>query len=151
MIIEVRPSTEKDARYIGNNMRMEDIIELDAVGSKPIESMLYPFTCTNAQTFTLFFDKEPVLCGGTIGESIGVARLWMLATKKAYTKPMKLALLSRTYVDFLQQPYEYMYNYVHTGNDKAVKLLKHLNCTFDSKITKNNNLSFVKFSRCKKH
>ena len=94
MIIEVRPSTEKDARYIGNNMR---------------------------------------------------------ATKKAYTKPLKLALLSRKYVDFLQQPYEYMYNYVHTGNEKAVKLLKHLNCTFDSKITKNNNLSFVKFSRCKKH
>ena len=61
MIIEVRPSTEKDARYIGNNMRMEDIIELDACNTRPMDSVMYPFSCTNAQTFTLFYDKEPVL------------------------------------------------------------------------------------------
>ena len=151
MIVEVKPSTEKDAQYIGNNMRMEDILELNAVGSRPIESMMYPFSCTNAQTLTLFYDKVPVLCGGTIGESIGTARLWMLATPEAYKEPMKLALLSKKYVDFLQQPYEYMYNYVHTSNYKAVKLLKYLGCTFDKAIMKKKNLNFVKFSRCKNH
>ena len=69
--------------------------------------------------------------------------------EKAFTKPMKIALLSRKWVDLIHKPYEILYNYVWIDNKKAVKLLKHLDCRFDNEVVKRKNLDFVKFSRCK--
>ena len=48
---------------------------------------------------------------GTVSEGMGVARLWMLATDKAFTRPQKLAFLSKKWTDTLHKPYNYLYNY----------------------------------------
>ena len=74
--------------------------------------------------------------GGTVGESIGLARVWLLASDKAFQKPMKLALMSKKWVDLIHKPYEILYNYVWIGNKKAVKLLEHLDCRFDNEVVK---------------
>ena len=148
-MISIQPSTEKDAVRLARNMRKQDIIEVEASDVDPLTALLYPLKHESAQTFTLFYDKEPVLMGGTVGESIGLARVWLLASDKAFTKPMKIALLSRKWVDLIHKPYEILYNYVWIENKKAVKLLQHLDCRFDNEIVKRKNLDFVKFSRCK--
>ena len=129
--VSVRPSTEKDAMSLARTMRKQDIMEVEACGTDPVTALLYPLRQENAQTFTLFYGKEPVLMGGTVGESIGLARVWLLANDIAFTKPMKLALLSKKWVDLIHKPYEILYNYVWIDNKKAVKLLKHLECRFD--------------------
>lgn len=147
--VSVRPSTEKDAMSLARTMRKQDIMEVEACGTDPVTALLYPLRQENAQTFTLFYGKEPVLMGGTVGESIGLARVWLLANDIAFTKPMKLALLSKKWVDLIHKPYEILYNYVWIDNKKAVKLLKHLECRFDHETVKRKNLDFIKFSRCK--
>ena len=110
--VSVRPSTEKDAMSLARTMRKQDIMEVEACGTDPVTALLYPLRQENAQTFTLFYGKEPVLMGGTVGESIGLARVWLLANDIAFTKPMKLALLSKKWVDLIHKPYEILYNYV---------------------------------------
>ena len=77
--VSVRPSTEKDAMSLARTMRKQDIMEVEACGTDPVTALLYPLRQENAQTFTLFYGKEPVLMGGTVGESIGLARVWLLA------------------------------------------------------------------------
>ena len=89
-MISIQPSTEKDAVKLSRNMRKQDIMEVEAVDTDPLSALLYPVRHESAQTFTLFYDKEPVLMGGTVGESIGLARVWLLASDKAFQKPMKL-------------------------------------------------------------
>tara|TARA_R100001198_G_scaffold58615_1_gene33772 strand:- start:66 stop:551 length:486 start_codon:yes stop_codon:yes gene_type:complete len=148
-IISVQPSTEKDAKYLAKHLRQQDIMEVEAVGQDPLTALTYPIHHKDAQTFTLFYGNEPVLMGGTVAESVGLARVWLLASDKAFKKPMKLALLSRKWVDLIHRPYEILYNYVWIDNKKAVKLLQHLNCKFDKEYIKKKNLDFVKFSRCK--
>tara|TARA_R100000315_G_C5198882_1_gene116708 strand:- start:428 stop:892 length:465 start_codon:yes stop_codon:yes gene_type:complete len=148
-MISIQPSTEKDAIRLARNMRKQDLMEVEACDTDPVTALLTPLHAENAQTFTLFYGKEPVLMGGTVGESIGLARVWLLASEKAFTKPMKIALLSRKWVDLIHKPYEILYNYVWIDNKKAVKLLKHLDCRFDNEVVKRKNLDFVKFSRCK--
>ena len=148
-MITIQPSTEKDAVKLARNMRKQDIMEVEAVDTDPLSALLYPVRHESAQTFTLFYDKEPVLMGGTVGESIGLARVWLLASDKAFQKPMKLAFMSKKWVDLIHKPYEILYNYVWIGNKKAVKLLEHLDCRFDNEVVKRKNLDFVKFSRCK--
>lgn len=145
----VKPSKLSDARYIADNMREQDVKEVLALGHKPYEALVYPCTHDNAQTFTLFYGKEPVLMGGTVGEGVGVGRLWMLATDVAYTKPKKLAFMSKSWVNLLQAPYNYLYNYVWLGNKKAIRLLEYLDCKFDKVPITRKNLNFLKFSRCK--
>tara|TARA_S200000501_G_C20403051_1_gene560077 strand:- start:34 stop:516 length:483 start_codon:yes stop_codon:yes gene_type:complete len=145
----VKPSKIVDARYIADNMREQDTKEVLALGHKPYDSLVYAISHDEAQTFTLFYGKEPVLIFGTVGEGVGVARLWMLATDKAFTKPKRLAFMSKAWVDLLQKPYNYIYNYVWLGNDKAIRLLEYLNCKFDKVPITKKNLNFVKFSRCK--
>ncbi len=145
----VKPSKLSDARYIADNMREQDVKEVLALGHKPYEALVYPVTHDDAQTFTLFYDKEPVLMFGTVSEGMGVARLWMLATDKAFTRPQKLAFLSKQWTDTLQKPYNYLYNYVWLGNEKAIRLLQYLDCKFDKVPITRKNLNFIKFSRCK--
>ena len=121
---------------LARTMRKQDIMEVEACGTDPVTALLYPLRQENAQTFTLFYGKEPVLMGGTVGESIGLARVWLLANDIAFTKPMKLALLSKKWVDLIHKPYEILYNYVWIDNKKAVKLLKHLECRCDHEKVK---------------
>tara|TARA_A100000172_G_scaffold51330_1_gene32297 strand:- start:51 stop:530 length:480 start_codon:yes stop_codon:yes gene_type:complete len=147
--VSIQPSTEKDAIHLARNMREQDLMEVEANNTDPISALTTPLYLHNAQTFTLFYGKEPVLMGGTVAESLGVARIWLLASEKAFTKPMKIALLARKWVDTIHKPYEVLYNFVWINNKKAVKLLQHLECRFDNEIIKRNNLDFVKFSRCK--
>tara|TARA_R100000458_G_scaffold56813_1_gene62162 strand:+ start:25 stop:510 length:486 start_codon:yes stop_codon:yes gene_type:complete len=148
-VVILHPSTIRDAEYLAKNLRKQDLMEVEAVGQDPLTSLTYPIHHRDAQTFTLFYGKEPVLMIGTVAESVGLARLWMLASDNAFKRPMKLALLSRKWVDVLHKPYEILYNYVWIENKKAVKLLQHLNCRFDKEYIKKKNLDFVKFSRCK--
>ena len=145
----IKPSRLSDARYIADNMREQDVKEVLALGHKPYEALVYAITQDNAQTFTLFYGIEPVLIFGTVKESHGLARVWMLATDKAYTKPRRIAILSKIWIKVLQKPYEILYNYVWIGNQKAVKLLIYLGCDIDKEIVTKKNLDFVKFSRCK--
>jgi len=145
----IRPSRLSDARYIADNMREQDVKEVLALGNKPYEALVYSILHDEAQTFTLFYGKEPVLIFGTVKESHGLARIWMLATDKAYTKPRRIAILSKIWIKVLQKPYEILYNYVWIGNQKAVKLLIYLGCDIDKEIVTKKNLDFVKFSRCK--
>ena len=147
--VSIQPSTEKDAMLLAKNMRKQDIMECEANNTDPLSALLYPLNANNSQTFTLLYGKEPVLMGGTVAEGIGLARVWLLASDQAFKKPMKLALLSRKWVDLIHKPYEILYNYGWIGNKKAVRLLEHLECRFDSEYIKKKNLDFVKFSRCK--
>ena len=145
----VKPSKLSDAKYIADNMREQDVKEVLALGHKPYEALVYSVSHDDAQTFTLFYGQEPVLMGGTVGEGVGVARLWMLATDVAYTQPKKLAFMSKEWVNLLHKPYNILYNYVWAGNTKAIRLLEYLDCSFDKVPETRKNLEFIKFSRCK--
>lgn len=146
----VKPAKLSDARFIADNMREQDVKEVMALGHKPYDALVYSVTHEDAQTFTLFYGNNPVLMGGTVGEGVGVARLWMLATDEAYIHPKKLAFMSKTWVNLLHKPYNYLYNYVWKDNFKAIRLLEYLDCEFDRVSEYKKNLEFIKFSRCKK-
>ena len=145
----VQPSKENHALHLAKTMRRQDKLEIDASGTDPITALTYPLLQENAQTVTLLYKNEPVLMGGTVGESIGVARLWMLSSDKAFIYPVKLGVLFKKWIDFFHKPYEVLYNYVWNGNDKALNLIKHLNCTVEEELVQRKNLNFVKFIRCK--
>ena len=148
-VVTVVPSTIKDALYLSGKLREQDVLEIEANNSTPVESLTYAIRASSAQNFSLIYSGEPVLMGGTVAESIGIARLWMLASDKAYTKPLILGMLSRKWVNLLHQPYEILYNYVWKSNNKAIRLLEFLNCSIENEVIIKKNLNFVKFIRCK--
>lgn len=124
----VRKPTETDVEYLIENVRPEDVAELDALNGNTIRSALEdtPDLLNTSQVWIV--DERPVAifgvtrCNGPL--SVGV--IWLLATGEFQKYTRKFARYCKEVFEQMIDGYGYLYNYVHAENKISIEWLKWL-------------------------
>ncbi len=131
----VRKAKLEDAVHLSKIMRKEDISEIKISHNvEPLEGLLSAFQLKNSQVFSIVgSDKD---CVGMFGVSdcpfekrFGVA--WMLSSDKLNSDARQFLKESRSWVNVLNEKYDYIYNWVHPDNWVTLKWLQF--CGFKPK------------------
>lgn len=148
-IINVVKADPMDALSLSNRLREHDKIEVKAMGSTPLKSLMKSFDLPESETYAVIETKFkvkgdkmyplisiPIAMFGVNKcpheEGYGVA--WMLASKdlEKYSKPF--LRYCRDWVEQIQQKYKVLYNLVHCNNAQGMRWLQW--CGFDIKTSK---------------
>lgn len=131
----VRQAKLQDAVYLSKHMREEDIKEIKiSHNAEPLESLLSSFQLKNSKVFAIVGSNKK--CVGMFGVSdcpftknFGVA--WLLASADLNSDSRQFLKESRSWVNLLNEKYDYIYNWVHPDNWVTLKWLQF--CGFKPK------------------
>lgn len=131
----VREAKLEDAVYLSKRMRDEDVKEIKiSHNAEPLESLLSSFQLKNSQVFSIIGTNKD--CVGMFGvsdcpftENFGVA--WLLSSDNLNSDARQFLKESRSWVNLLNEKYDYIYNWVHPDNWVTLKWLQF--CGFKPK------------------
>ena len=116
-----RLSKHEDCKYLADRLRYEDKREILAnSGSTPYNALLRGYVASEV-CFTIV-DKENVPVG-----MFGVSKegaIWLLASNDIYRIRFSFLRESRKVIDFLNQKYPTLWNYVDCRNELHIRWLK---------------------------
>lgn len=124
---------EKDVKYILDNLRKEDVLEVQAVhGENWKEIELNEIL--NTDSYTVIGADEnntPICIGGLYEVSDGVGVVWFLSTDDI--KKHKLSMLKHLQKEFesFDKDYWFLYNLIYKSNNLAKNWLKWIGFKFD--------------------
>lgn len=144
----VRPALYSDAVYISKHMRRDDIREIQALGSSPLESLRKGLICST-RCFTAEYDGVPVLMFGVVDdmEAPGIFGIvWMLATDDL--KKIRKPLIKHGKEILLQVSggYTHIGNGVAGFNKEHIRWLKWMGFTFYNRYLV-GDVGFLSFGR----
>jgi len=126
-----RLSIHEDCTYLADKLRYEDKREiLDASGFAPYGGLLKSFV--NSEVCFTIVDKDDVPVG-MFGVS-KVGGIWLLASDEIFRIRFSFLRESRKVVDFLNNKYPKLWNYVDCRNDLHIRWLKWCGFKFLRKI-----------------
>lgn len=124
----IRKPTKDDVEYLIDHVRPEDIEEVDAFDGSTIRESLEqtPNLLENSEVWEV--DGKVVCMFGVtpVEEYEGVGLIWMLATSEFEQYSKMFAVRCQKVVEKMVDGYEFIYNYVHSKNEKSVQWLRWL-------------------------
>lgn len=124
----VRKPTEADIDFIIENVRLEDVIEMDELDGGNVKEALHetPDIFNNAYVWEKDGKVMCIFGVNPLKEHDGVGVIWMLATKFFDEHSMAFIHACKEVVADMIDKYEYVFNYVYSENRKSIKWLKWL-------------------------
>jgi len=132
--LKYRKTILDDIDHLVENMRQEDVDEMIASGSVPIDETLHRALRRSSKIITAidFETDKPVFIGGikpyTLLSKTGAP--WMLGTTENYKYRRNLLKDVREFLKEYLETYEEIYNYVHVKNEISIRWLKALGFEF---------------------
>lgn len=124
----IRKATQDDVEFLIANVRPEDIEELNALDGSDVRSSLEetPNLIENSEVWEVE-GKVVCLFGVTPVEELeGVGVIWMLATREFNKYSRLFPIRSKEVIADAIRRFDYIFNYVHTKNQKSVNWLRWL-------------------------
>lgn len=138
-MLKIVEATEQDALQLAPNLRAIDNLEVAAVGSTPLNSLLGSFDLPQSKVLSgIDFNTEEVIfmCGispSPVIEGHGV--IWMLASPSIHKYKRDILELTLPTIDKLSEPFEAVYNFVHKDNLTSIRWLEWAGFTVDKEKT----------------
>ena len=128
----VRAATGYDVEALTNNLRKEDIEEIEALGVTPYEALGegYVFS-TECYALTLY-DKTIGLFGvSTYKMPEGYASIWFLGSEETNHIPYEWLIVGKEYINKFLNEYGILTNIVSKKNKLHIKWLKRMGAVFE--------------------
>tara|TARA_R100001082_G_C4363450_1_gene160599 strand:- start:888 stop:1352 length:465 start_codon:yes stop_codon:yes gene_type:complete len=121
-----RKATVKDAALVANNLRKEDLREVEGLGHN---TLVLPFCVLTSTTAIAFFDSDGSIAGvgGIIPDPReGVGIVWMLCTPVVQNKPHTFVRHLKRWLKEQHKDYRMLWNIADARNKFHQKLVKLL-------------------------
>lgn len=126
MDVSIRIAWASDAQFIGENMRLDDVIELRAGGSEPVAATVDAFALSRWCRVATIDGVPAVIWGVCDSGEAGIGVPWMLATKEFSRIGKRFALGCRNQVEDMKRGYRLLGNRVYAKNHLSIKWLQWL-------------------------
>lgn len=139
-----RKSVYSDVLELKNNLRYEDIRELELLDLNPETALANSFFHSE-YCFTVLYKNKPIAifgAGRTVFNNTGMksASIWFLGSKDIEKYKIEFLKKSKKYVQFFQSKFDILENYIDRRNIKYIKWLKWLGFKFDKSINVSNGV-----------
>lgn len=148
------PQTE-DLKYIADNMRPEDVAEIEASGVYPSPFVaLQKSVLVSRDTWVAKYGEEP-LCVFGVGTvklmSTALGFPWLLSTPAVEKHPGALLRIGRWHVERALKTFDILENYIDARNTKAIGWLRWLGFSFDASpvLVGPGRTPFLRFSKAR--
>lgn len=126
-----RRPTPEDIEFIIQNIRDEDVEEINAIGGGTVREALT--STANLETNSWVWERDgqihAIFGVNPVPDSKGIGVVWMLATKSFDDHLFAFTAVCREVVEQMIKGYDYVFNYVYEENRKSIKWLEWLGFT----------------------
>jgi len=112
----------RHVQYLAENMREEDLVEVNCFGGDPAKSLMRGLI-SDDKTYTVLDPQDIPYAMFGAGMAGGDAYIWMLGTPDIVKYKFEFAKRCRPWVHALVREYGTVFNYVHHKNELATKWL----------------------------
>lgn len=131
----VRAATGYDVEALTNNLRKEDIEEIEALGSTPYEALGEGYVFST-ECYALVLEGETI---GLFGVSTyqmpeGYASIWFLGSERTKEIPYEWLIVGKEYINKFLKEYGILTNFVYEKNRLHIKWLKRMGANFEAPI-----------------
>lgn len=127
---KVLPATTDDLRRI-LPLRAGDEAEILATGRDPVEALYASYSASWPHVFTIHVDGVPAgVFGAGQGREQELGIPWMLGNERLLTIPKDLVREGRIWIDYLNDIYPRLENWVDENNRISVRWLKAMGFEF---------------------
>ena len=133
-----RKSEYSDVLELIDNLREEDVRELELLNTNPETALINSFFHSE-YCFTVLYKDKPIAifgAGRKVFNNTGdkIASIWFLGSKDIERHKIEFLRKSKKYLKFFQSKFDILENYVDKRNIKYIKWLKWLGFKFDKTI-----------------
>ena len=128
-------------------MRDDDVAECAAMGFSPKRALRHSLMASS-EVWTAKVDGVPEAMFGLVVTSAlgGTGRPWMLGTDEIYRHPRAMIRGGKWFLARWLDSTSSLSNYVGSGNDRAIRLLRRWGCKIDSEVVVFADAEFVAFT-----
>lgn len=127
----VRRPNPEDIEFIIQNIRDEDVEEVNAMGGGTVRDAL--MSTDNLETNSWVWERDgqvhAIFGVNPVPDREGIGVVWMLATKSFDDHLFAFTAACRAVVQQMVKGYDYVFNYVYEENRKSIKWLEWLGFT----------------------
>ena len=124
-MVEIRPITEHDIITLAPALKKFDLLELRATTSVPVTTALTDTVAASDESFSFTNNGEIVGMFGCQERSTG-AVVWMVSNDNIVECPKSVTKQAIAIIDGWAARYRLLWNYVYSGNERAIAWLKLL-------------------------
>jgi hypothetical protein len=124
-----RQATLEDAHSLAPRLRAQDLIELRAQNSSPIDALLYGVT-ESRPCLCVTLDDLPITLFGVVPDGGDQGRIWLLGSIEIVKVKFSFLRQSKPTLDVLCKDFAVVSNAVHADNDLHIRWLYWLGFTF---------------------
>ena len=124
--VEFMRATPEDAKFIGENLRKADALEVSALGADPAASVLVSLRASD-MAWTAWVNGVPAMmfgAGGSIFDEAGF--VWALGTDECTKHPREMLIFGRKKLGETLEIYPVLENYCDARYSKALRWLKRI-------------------------
>jgi hypothetical protein len=130
-VVKIFPASQLDSRLLARDLRPSDEAEIAALHGITVstyDALEFSRLASHGFVWSAFLDGDIVAMFGTVDLGrIGHNRMgspWLLCSNKFADVPVKQVLkTSRAFMQAACRRFNFMYNYVHEGNEKTLRWL----------------------------
>lgn len=122
---QYRPATLRDGFTVAQNIRKEDLREMQGLGFDQLNIPVGVLTSSHATAFFIR-DGELAGCAGVNDEGNGIGRVWMLCTEAIHKEPITFIRQAKKWIKEIEPEYRLLWNLADARNHIHHRLLKHL-------------------------
>lgn len=140
------PADASHIPALANVMRHADRLEVGAMGMAPDKALRHGLA-SSLWALTAMED-EPIAMLGVMPVNMidGVGSPWMLGSERIYDHARDLVRFGPGLIAEMRASFERLENVVHTGNDRALRFLRHFGWTISEQREIYGGVEFVRFS-----
>ena len=122
---QYRPATIRDGFTVANNIRKEDLQELEGLG---LNQLNIPVGVLSSEHSTVFYTREGEIagCAGINRMDDNVGQIWMLCTEAIHKEPITFVRQAKKWLRDIESDYRLLWNLADARNHVHHKLLRHL-------------------------
>lgn len=141
-------SNAGDIFELKDNLRKEDIAEVEACGYTPYEALTNGYIYSDCYSAKVRGKTEAMFGVSSHNQPAGWGVIWYLGSDESFHHPIALVKGGREYTDKWLQQYKLLHNAVDVRNTKHIQWLKHLGFIFTESILINSYV-FLQFYKTK--
>lgn len=143
----VRPAVISDIPML-LPLREADRVEIEVTGRVAAAALVESFSASKPHVFTILVDGVPAGVFGAAAGPNGAGIPWMLGTDDLLKIPRDLVVQGRQWIQYLNQIYPHLENYVHEFNYTSIRWLKAMGFEFPGEfVLLPNGHVFRRFTR----